>query len=186
MGRSIKDRNILDDICTKFCKVIERYCKYIVVSGFVSISSGRTRGTEDIDVITEKMSKENFIKMHKELKKNGFVCMQSNNATLIFEDYLMDNTSIRYTYEGNLLPEMELKFAKDELDESQIRNRIKLPLTGLDVWFSTIEANIAFKEALLKSDKDMEDAKHLRIVFSDSINEKEIKKIKGMIKKLRL
>lgn len=55
MDRRLKDRNILDDICTKFCKVLEKHCKYIVVSGFVAISSGRTRGTEDIDLIIERL-----------------------------------------------------------------------------------------------------------------------------------
>ena len=49
MDRRVSDRNILDEVCTKFCKILERHCKYIVVSGFVAISSGRTRGTEDID-----------------------------------------------------------------------------------------------------------------------------------------
>ena len=68
--------------------------------------------------------------------------------------------------------------AKDELDESQLQNRVKLKLTGLNVWFGSIEYNIAFKEELLKSDKDMEDAKHLRIVYSKIINEDEINKIK--------
>lgn len=44
---------------------------------------------------------------------------------------------------------MEVKFAKDKLDEEQINARVKLPLTGLDVYFSTVESNIAFKEEYL-------------------------------------
>ena len=78
------------------------------------------------------------------------------------------------------------RLAKDELDEYQLEKVVKLNITGLDVWFSSINSNIAFKEELLKSDKDMEDAKHLRIVFADSIDEKEINKIKSVIKRLRL
>ena len=46
--------------------------------------------------------------------------------------------------------------------------------------------NVAFKEEYLKSDKDKEDAKHLRKIYQDQINEDEINKIKEMIKKLRL
>ncbi len=53
-------------------------------------------------------------------------------------------------------------------------------------WFSSIAMNIAFKEEYLKSDKDMEDARHLRVVYSDKINEKEINEIKKLIKKIRL
>jgi hypothetical protein len=85
-----------------------------------------------------------------------------------------------------MLPEMELKLSKDELDEMQIKTRVKLPLTGLNIYFSSIEMNIAFKEELLKSDKDMLDAKHLRLVYSEEINKEEINRIKELIKKLRL
>ncbi|MBI2130201.1 hypothetical protein HYU10_00350 [Candidatus Woesearchaeota archaeon] len=186
MDRAIGDRNILDDICVKFCNILEKHCKYIIVSGFVAISSGRTRATEDIDIIIEKISKNKFTLLHGDLIKNEFNCMQGDNALKLYHDYLIYNLSIRYTYGDSALPEMELKLAKDELDEHQINNRVKLNITGLDVWFSSINSNIAFKEELLKSDKDMEDAKHLRIVFADSIDEKEINKIKSMIKRLRL
>lgn len=186
MDRRIKDRNILDDICIKFCKVLEKHCKYIVVSGFVAISSGRTRGTEDIDLIIERLYINAFEKLHNELTKNGFICMQGHNPKNLYDGYLKENISIRYTFEDNILPEMELKFAKDELDEYQLQNRIKLPITGLDVWFGSVNINIAFKEELLKSDKDLEDAKHLRIVYADKTDEREINRIKQMIIKLRL
>ena len=46
--------------------------------------------------------------------------------------------------------------------------------------------NIAFKEELLKSEKDIDDAKHLRIIYSDVLDENEIKKIKAEIHRLRL
>ncbi len=176
-------KNILDKFCIDFCKVVEKHCKYIIVSGFVAISSGRIRGTEDIDMIIEKLGLEKFKQLHKDLIKNNFVCMQSDSVEEIY-DYLKDNLSVRYTYKNKPLPEMEVKFAKDYLDEYQLKNRVKLKITNLDVWFSSIEMNIAFKEELLKSPKDMEDAKHLRRMFT--VNEKEIDNIKQLIKKLRL
>jgi hypothetical protein len=111
--------------------------------------------------------------------------MQSGDASVIYE-YLADKTNVRYTYMDKPVPEMELKFAKDALDDYQLSTRKKIALTGLDVYFSSIEMNIAFKEEYLKSDKDMEDARHLRLVFSDEINEEEIRRIKSMIRELRL
>ncbi len=186
MDRRITDRNLLDDICTKFCNILEKHCKYIVVSGFLAISSGRTRGTEDIDIIIERLPYEKFEALHKDLAEKGFICMQGDNPKYLYNDYLKDNLSPRYTYKGFLLPEMEMKFAKDEIDMLQLQTRTKLKITGLDVWFSSVNINIAFKEELLKSDKDMEDARHLRIVFADLVNEEEINKIKKMIKRLRL
>lgn len=183
--REIGDRNILDEFCTKFCAITEKHCRYIIVSGFVAISSGRSRATEDIDMIIEKIDSDRFRKLHQELIKEGFTCMQSDSADEIYS-YLKDKLAVRYTLRNQPLPEMEIKFAKDELDELQLRTRMKIPLTGLDVWFSSIDMNIAFKEELLKSEKDMKDAEHLRNVYAEQINEENINHIKKMIQKLRL
>jgi len=186
MERKVEDKTILDKFAEDFAKVVEKHTKYIIVSGFVAIAHGRSRGTEDIDMIIEKISKEKFTLLHSGLVKAGFECMQSASPETIYDNYLIAGVSVRYTRKGEFLPEMEVKLAKDSLDEYQLENRMKLPFTGLDVYFSSIEGNIAFKEELLKSDKDMEDARHLRIVYKGKINEKEIDKIKQEIKRLRL
>ena len=185
MEREIHDRNILDKFCLEFCQIVEKHCQYIVVSGFVAIASGRTRGTEDIDMIIERIDFNKFTDFYEDLIRGGFVCMQSTKIDEIY-DYLKDNLSIRFTWKDKLLPEMEVKFAKDCLDEYQLKNRVKLELTGLDVWFSSINDNIAFKEELLKSPKDLEDANHLRIVYSELIDEHKIQEIKRLIREYRL
>ncbi len=186
LERKVSDRNILDKFIENFCGVVEKHCKYIVVSGFVAIAHGRTRGTEDIDMIIEKLDFKRFKKLHEDLISENFECMQSDKSEVLFNDYLVNGISIRYTVKGEHLPELEMKFAKDELDRIQIETRKKLPLTGLDIYFSSIEMNIAFKEELLKSNKDMEDARHLRIIYKKEINEDRINKIKKMIRELRL
>ena len=188
MNRKIDDRTILDEFAEKFCKIIGKYAKYIICSGFVAIANGRTRATEDIDMIMEKIPAEKFIIVHKDLIKNGFICMQSDNPKNIYNDYLKNGESVRYVIneKGFPPPEMEIKFVKDSLDEEQLKERIKMPLTGLDIYFSPIDWNIAFKEELLKTDKDMEDAKHLRIIYSSEIDEAKVNRIKDRIKKIRL
>ena len=72
MERKVDDRTILDKFVEDFVRVVEGYCKYIVVSGFVAIAHGRSRGTEDIDMIIERISKEKFAELHNDLKKAGF------------------------------------------------------------------------------------------------------------------
>ena len=185
MERTVKERNILDQFCEKFCRIIEKYCQYIIVSDFVAIASGRTRGTEDIDMIIEKIPLEKLRLLFNDLIKNSFVCMQTNDVNEAY-DYLQDKLSLRFTLKNHPLPEMEVKFAKDLLDDEQLKNKIKLPLTELDVWFSNININIAFKEELLKSPKDLEDARHLRLVYSEMVNEAEINRVKTLIKRFRL
>ncbi len=154
MRREIKERTILDTFAEDFVEVVEKHAKYVIVSGFVAIAHGRSRGTEDVDLIIERIGKDAFKKMHDDLLLAGFECIQSENPDVIYEDYLKDKTSVRYVRKGHFLPEMELKLARDELDDYQIRTRKKLPLTGLAIYFSSIEMNIAFKEELLKSEKD--------------------------------
>ena len=124
--------------------------------------------------------------MHDELFRKGFHCMNSSKVRDVY-DYLTKGDSIRYVRKPGFMPsEMEIKFAKDEIDEIQIKTRQKLKFTNLDVWFSSIDMNIAFKEELLKSDKDIEDARHLKIVYEKDISEDSINKIKTMIKRIRL
>jgi hypothetical protein len=185
--RQIADKNLLNSFVRDFVEVLEKTkTNYIIVSGFVAISHGRSRGTEDIDLIIEKIPVETFEKLHTALIAKGFECIQGNNARNLYLDYLMDNTSIRYVRKGSFVPEMELKLAKDALDEEQLKNKTKLPLTGLPFWFSSIETNLAFKEELLKSPKDLEDARHLRVIYAGKLNEAKIKQTKALIRKLRL
>ena len=186
MERKVDDKTILDKFVEDFVRVIDKYVKYIVVSGFVAIAHGRSRGTEDIDMIIERIPKEKFIELHNALVENNFECMQSPNPEEIYDRYLTKNLSVRYTRNGEFLPEMEIKFAKDFLDEYQIKTRRKFLFTGLNIYFSSIETNIAFKEELLKSDKDLEDARHLRIIYKEDIDENEINKIKQKIREYRL
>ncbi|MEK6878366.1 MAG: hypothetical protein AABY22_02095 [Nanoarchaeota archaeon] len=186
MERGIDDKNILDKFAEKFCKIAEKHLKYIVVSGFVAISHGRRRTTEDIDMIVERISFEKFKKFHNELIKNGFICMQSSKVEDVY-DYLDNGDSVRYVEREDLQPpEMEVKFVKDEIDALQMETRKKLELTGMDIWFSSIEFNIAFKEELLKTPKDMEDAKHLRIIYKEEIDNNFIEFVKNKIRELRL
>jgi len=185
--RTVDDKTILDKFVEDFCLIIEKHVKYIICSGFVAIAHGRTRGTEDIDMIIEKIPKSKFFFLHNSILKGGFICMQSDYPEEIYDNYLIKGDSVRYVLdqEGFFPPEMEIKFVKDELDEEQLKERTKLPLTGLDVYFSSIESNIAFKEEYLRSDKDLEDAKHLRIIYEDILDEETIKKIKEKIKKIK-
>lgn len=186
MERGVGDKNILDKFAVDICKIIDKHVKYIIVSGFVAIAHGRSRATEDIDMIIERINFDKFNKLHDSLIKGGFQCIQSSKASDIY-DYLDKGDSIRYVRQGTFLPpEMEIKFAKDEIDVMQLADRKKFIFTGLDLWFSSIEMNIAFKEELLKSDKDIEDARHLRIIYRDEINEGAINEIKKKIKELRL
>ncbi|PKM92101.1 MAG: hypothetical protein CVU81_02295 [Euryarchaeota archaeon HGW-Euryarchaeota-1] len=186
VGREVSDRTILDEFVNEFVAVLEKQeIKYVIVSGFVAIAHGRARGTIDVDLILEKLSENAFSNLFKGLITAGFECMQSSDSVNVYRDYLINNNSVRFYKKGSFVPEMEVKFAKDVVDNYQLKTRKKLPLTDLEVWFANVEGNIAFKEEYLKSEKDLEDARHLRIIYGDEIDENEIRKIKEMIKEFK-
>ncbi len=56
----------------------------------MAIAHGRSRGTEDVDIIIERIKKDAFIKMHKDLLLAGFECIQSEYPEVIYDDYLID------------------------------------------------------------------------------------------------
>ena len=186
MERGIHDLNVLEKFAIDFTQIVEQYCRYIIVSGFVALAHGRYRATEDIDMIVAMISREKFAQLHAHLEKGGFECIQSSNPDLLYDDYLAQKTALRYIRKGKPLPDMKLKLAKDQLDSLQLQGRTKLPLTNLPVWFSSIETNIAFKEEYLKSPKDLEYASHLRAVYEGELDEKKIDGWKALIKKFRL
>lgn len=180
----INDINVLNKFSSDFCKIVEKHCRYVIVSGFFAIATGRTRGTEDIDIIIPKLNKDSFFKLHNELISK-FEPLETDDVNEIYERLSKDKSNIRYVYISELLPNMELKFAKDVIDEMALLNRIKIPLSNLDIWFGPIESNIAFKETILTSEKDKEDAIHLRETFGDSIDEEQLKYFKDLINKHR-
>lgn len=50
------------------------------------------------------------------------------------------------------------------------------------IFISPIELQIAYKEEVLKTEKDLEDVLYLREVFKGKINERKIEKFKKVIK----
>jgi len=70
----------LDEFVQKFVRILEKHSDYLIVSGYVSISTGRTRGTEDVDIIFPVAARENFRNLFEALTENGFWCYQRQLA----------------------------------------------------------------------------------------------------------
>lgn len=179
-----KEITKLDEFVFKFIDIVKKYVDYVIISGYVSILFGRARSTEDIDVFIKKIDKGKFISLHKDLVKNKFWCLNSEGVDEIY-DYLSNGLAVRFAEKDKIIPNFEIKFPKDALDEETFDDIIlvELPLGKLKI--SSIERQIAFKRYYLKSDKDLEDAKHLEVLFRDKIDKDKIIKYKNLIKKLK-
>ncbi len=182
-GKTLKiDRieNELDRFVVDFAKILEKHAKYVIVSGYVAILLGRSRATEDIDILVEKMSREQFIILFSELMENGYYCFSANSGIGAL-DYLMDSTSIRFAKKGKIIPNAELKFIRTAFDELTLKNRIKAVMPFGKIFISELETQIAFKRCVLKSEKDIEDALHMEEVFKSRIDKNKVERYKKML-----
>ncbi|MFT4309536.1 MAG: hypothetical protein ACMXYL_03550 [Candidatus Woesearchaeota archaeon] len=172
--------NNLDRFVIDFINVFEKHSDYVIVSGYVSIILGRSRISEDVDLIFNKKSKEEFIKIHEDMLRKGFWCLNSDDIEELYS-LLESKHSIRYGFNNNPFPNMEIKFAKNQIDYLALKTRIIVRLPSKDIYISDLNLQIAFKEKILASSKDIEDAMHLRKTFKEQIEEDKIKIYKELM-----
>jgi len=182
-GEIILDKvlNNLDKFASDFFKIAVKYTDCVIISGYVSILLGRSRATEDVDIFIKKISKETFYLLYHDLVSNGFWCINSDNPETLF-DYLKENLAIRFARGKIPLPNMEVKFPKDKLDEDAFEDSIRVKLSGREIKISSLERHIAFKRYFLGSEKDNEDALHIEELFKEDIDFEKIKKLQKLIK----
>jgi len=175
-----KELNELDKFLLSFVGILEKYFEYVVVSGYVSILFGRSRATEDIDILVREINKKKFSEFWREINKS-FWCLNAKTLEEAFE--LLKESSLRFAKKNEIIPNIELKICKKRIDFLTINEKIKVILSGKkSIFISPIELQIAYKEEVLKSEKDLEDALYLREVFKEKIDERKIEELKKVIK----
>lgn len=177
-----RELSYLDKFVLKFVKILEkRKIDYIIVSGYIPILLGRSRGTEDVDIIIKKLEYGEVEKLFEEMK-DEFWCLNSENPKEIFE--LLKESNARFARTNEIIPNIELKFARNKIEKLALENKIRVDIKGKSLYISPIELQIAYKEDYLKSQKDKEDALHLRELFKDKLKPEKIKEYKRLVKEL--
>jgi predicted nucleotidyltransferase len=166
-----KALNELDKLVIDFVKILnESRINYVLVSGYVSILFGRSRSSEDIDLIVEKMLYKQFHELWSKITER-FYCLVPDNPKSAHANYLTQSTSIRFAKRGEFLPNIEFMFPKaEELDNWVLQNAREVILNGTRLRISPFELQIAYK-LFLGSDKDIEDARHLYKMFKDNLDD---------------
>ena len=171
----------LDKLVLRFVSILDKEkVEYVIISGYIAILFGRSRGTEDIDLFIKEMPFTGFDSLWKVLEKQGFECINVFNPKEAYEDFLKNKTSIRFAENGSFQPNFELKFPNSKENFYSISNKLKVILNGQEIITSEIEMQIAFK-LKLGSEKDFEDSRHLYKVFKEHLN---INKLKSHIREL--
>ncbi len=166
-----RELNELDKFVIDFTSLLDHY---VLVSGYVSILFGRSRATEDVDLLIPKIDKKEFEKLWKKVYKNGFECLNTNFPEKAFQ--MMHEHAIRFSRKGKPVPNMEFKMIKNEIDEYSLNNQIKAIINSKNLFISPLEMQIAYKLHLgsEKGDKDIEDARHLYKLFKENLNKEKL------------
>lgn len=170
----------LDKFAIDFLKIIKKHVDYVIISGYVSILLGRSRSSEDIDIFIKNISGDKFEKLYQDLTRDKFWCLNSGNINELYS-YLQDGLAIRFAYKGEGIPNFEIKFPKDFIDEDVFKDKINVQIGKFNFFISSLEKQIAFKKYYLSSDKDLEDAKHIEELFKNNLDINKIEETKKLI-----
>jgi len=128
------------------------------------------------------MDQENFKNLFIDLQKNGFWCYQGDTDDEAY-NYIKNLDPIRFAKTNEIFPNMELiPFDDSKKAKSfEFKNPQKIRIKDFDFKISPLEFEILYKEIILAGKKDLEDAKHLRIFFSEILKEEKFKEYKKII-----
>ncbi|MDP2796085.1 MAG: hypothetical protein Q8N94_01065 [Methanoregula sp.] len=141
---SQKYLTLLDQFLLDFIRILEQVTPYVIVSGYVAILFGRSRGTEDVDILVPPLEKETFQKRHDALQEAGFEFLNAEDASSL-HDMLTKKMGIRIARKEQFIPNIELKFLKDEVDRLVLRDRLEVSLPDANFFISPIGIQIAYK-----------------------------------------
>jgi hypothetical protein len=140
---------------------------HAVVAGYVAILSGRARSTEDIDLLLDPLDRGEAQSLATALRDAGFWGSAMPLSDLA--GTLASGSNIRVARDGEVVPNVELKYATDEFDRESIDNAILAKIGGEELPVGPLELQIAYK-LYLGTQKDFEDAVHLYTMFEETLS----------------
>jgi hypothetical protein len=164
-----KELTVYDELALKFSEILNKYeIKYIFVSGYVAILFGRSRTSEDIDLLVKRISFDKFSQLWNNLGID-FYCHNTSNVEVAFNDYLDNKLALRFSIKDTVIPNVELKWIFTEQQKRVFDNSLEVILNDTSMTIGSLETQIAYK-LYLGSDKDVEDARYLFELFREKLN----------------
>lgn len=126
-----KELNALDKLAIKISTILNKQdIKHVIVSGYICILFGRSRSSENIDIIIEKIGPEKFEKLWKETKNKELHCINAQKPKEAYNEYLTTGVAIRLSKKDEFIPNIEMKFPKNELDAWTLKQRKQVLLNS--------------------------------------------------------
>lgn len=170
----------LDEAVIEFTEVLTTVgVEYVIVSGYVVILTGRSRATEDVDVILEPLSEAETDELVTALTDHGYWGM----AMPFDEMYAMlsQGDRFRIAEEGELYPNFEVWFASKDVERTALERPLTAELDDSQIKISPLELQLAYKLRLAKGagspeGKDFEDALHLYLTFGERLKTDDLER----------
>lgn len=167
-----KEPSDLDELVLDVTDVLDDLdIEYAVVSGYVAVLLGRSRSTEDIDVITEPFSEEIADELADRLHDVGY--WGSAMPLDSMHQMLSERSIIRIAEDGHRVPNVELKFADDRYDRASLENTMTIRLNDREIRTGELELQIAYK-LYLGTQKDLEDAVYVYELAEQMLNSQKL------------
>lgn len=166
----VVDRELseLDERVLQFVEVLESAdVSYVIVSGYVAILAGRSRGTEDVDIIVEQLSDERAEAVVAALQDAGYWCINRGEEPV--HALLEEGAAARFAEDGEVIPNFEVKFPSTPYDTETLDNAVTVRMGEAEIRIGPLELQIAYK-LFMGAEKDFEDALHLYEVFGDELD----------------
>ena len=169
----------LDELVLRFIRALK--FKYVIVSGYVAILFGRSRSTEDVDILIERITKEQLVQLTQDAEGLGFYPINTTDVDDAYSLLYNDKSSLRFAEKDEFEPNFEIKVVKSETDFYSISHPVKVLLeNGRSLAIGPMELQVAYK-LHLGSDKDYEDVRHLYRLFAKNLNKRELKRFLQML-----
>jgi hypothetical protein len=163
-----KPLNALDELVLGVVTILERHdVRYVVVNGYVTVLLGRSRATEDIDVIVAPFDESTASDLVADLRDAGYW-----GAAMPLDDLhatLEDGLPVRVAEDGHRVPNVELKFPTDRYSRLSLENTVTVRLDGASLRIGSLELQIAYK-LRMGAQKDYEDALYLYHLLEGTLN----------------
>lgn len=139
--------------------------------------TGRSRATEDIDIILESLSEADTKQLVSTLKDRDYWGM----AMPLDEMYSMLNEGdrIRIAEDGEMYPNFEVWFVSNDVEREAISHPLTVEFDDQEISISPLELQIAYKLRLAQhagslTGKDFEDALHLYLTFEERLKTEKL------------
>lgn len=177
-GTLVVDRepNDLDELAIRFSAILDDLeVDHVFVSGYVAILAGRSRATEDIDVLLEVLDEETIGQLVSRLQTEDLwgPAMPLDSMP----EMLTEGDNVWVARDDEMVPHLEVKFVDDEFDRASLRTKITARLTSTDagIPIGPLELQIAYK-LHLGARTDFEDAVHLYAMFEETLSTPELER----------